>query len=152
MSVLAHAAFGHPSQPLAAGLTSGCVWLVLAGEQAWKQPGRVRALLDDGEELTAVFPARRLARGASSRTSGGYDSCFVVLTNRRVLVFAHNRLVDVPTGLVLDAPRRTCAAELRADGRRLTVHRGDEHQEFRVSPRRRGVVGRFVVALNRGWW
>lgn len=38
------------------GLGMGLAFTVWCGGQAWRNPARVRALLDDGEELVAAFP------------------------------------------------------------------------------------------------
>ncbi|MEU4997768.1 hypothetical protein [Streptomyces sp. NPDC021622] len=152
--VLVFAVLGLRSTPVFQGLAMGLMWTVLSSGQAWKNPERVRALLDDDEELLTAFPARLLP----SRTRTGLrgwsvaGSCFLVLTTRRVLVFAHNRVVDVPTGHLWDAPRRDCRAELRPDARRLKVTHGEASSEFRLAARHRKATERFAVALGRGWW
>ncbi|MGW7274291.1 hypothetical protein ACWGH5_27640 [Streptomyces sp. NPDC054864] len=150
--VLVNVALGASSRPWLNGLGLGLAFTVLCGGQAWRSPARVRALLDDGEKLLAAFPVGpdRLSPLRRLMGAGG----FLVVTNRRVLVFSHNKIPDVVTGLVWSAPRRECSAELDLRRRRLTVVRGEErhHCRFGFGARRRTAVERFVVAINRGWW
>ncbi|MEV8320716.1 hypothetical protein AB0Q95_41860 [Streptomyces sp. NPDC059900] len=130
----------------------GLTYTVLYGGQAWRNPERVRALLDDGEEPVTVFPVRSVRTSFPRRLVGA--GCFLVVTNRRVLVFAHNRVTDIPTALVWQAPRRDCSAELISKRREFTVTCGEDIRAWRFGSeaRRRAAVERFVVAINRGWW
>lgn len=152
--VLVNVALGSDSRPWFNGLGMGLAFTVWCGGQAWRNSARVRALLDGGEELVAAFPVGpdRLTLLRRLAGVGG----FLVVTNRRVLVFSHNKITDVATGLLWSAPRRECSAELDAKGRRLTVMRGEESRgrkfRFGLGVRRRTAVEQFVVAINRGWW
>lgn len=134
------------------GLGMGLAFTVWCGGQALRNPARVRALLDDGEELVAAFPVGP-DRLTLLRRLVGVGS-FLVVTNRRVLVFSHNKFTDVATGLLWSGPRRECSAELVLKGRRLIVVCGEERRKcrFGLGARRRTAVERFVVAINRGWW
>lgn len=150
--VLVNVALGSDSRSWFNGLGVGLGFTVLCGGQAWRNPARVRALLDDGEELVAAFPvvSDRLTLLRRLVGVGG----FLVVTNRRVLVFSHNKITDVATGLLWSAPRRECSAELAPKERWLTVIRGEERRRWRFGfgVRRRTAVERFTVAINRGWW
>lgn len=150
--VLVNVALGADSRPWFNGLGMGLAFTVWCGGQAWRNPARVRVLLDDGEELVAAFPVGpdRLTLLRRLVGAGG----FLVVTNRRVLVFSHNKITDVATGLLWSAPRRECSAELASKGRRLTVMCGEESRKcrFGLGARRRTAVEQFVVAINRGWW
>ncbi|MEV0323326.1 hypothetical protein ACIBKX_11915 [Streptomyces sp. NPDC050658] len=153
--VLVSFALGFGARALFNGLGIGLMYVVLYGGQAWKNPGRVRALLDEGEgeELVSAFPVGLPDQALLSRLLGGSGG-FLVVSNRRVLVFSRNRITDVATELLWSAPRRDCSAELRSDGSALTITGGGESRTWRLGPgaRRRAAVERFVVAINRGWW
>lgn len=150
--VLVHVALGSDSRPWFNGLGMGLAFTVWCGGQAWRNPARVRALLDDGEELVAAFPVGPDRANFLRRLVG--VGGFLVVTNRRVLVFSHSKITDVATGLLWSAPRRECSAELDSKGRRLTVFCGEESRKWRFGfgARRRTAVERFTVAINRGWW
>ncbi|MEU5956986.1 hypothetical protein [Streptomyces sp. NPDC047525] len=131
----------------------GLVCTVMCGGQAWRNHARVRALLDDGEELVTAFPVGSVRTSLYRRLVG--VGGFLVVTNRRVLVFAHNRVMDVPTALVWHAQRRDCSAKLGPGRREFTLVRGEEEARgwrFGFGARRRAAVERFVVAVSRGWW
>ncbi|MGW6056409.1 hypothetical protein [Streptomyces sp. NPDC055189] len=130
----------------------GLMYIVLGGGQAWRDSRRVRALLDEGEELVTVFPVRPDRSGLAGRLAGAGG--FLVVTNWRVLVFAHNRIADVATGVLWFAPRRECSAELGPGRRQLSTTCGEETRRWRFGfgAGRRAAVERFVVAINRGWW
>lgn len=150
--VLVYVALGSSARPWFHGLSMGLMYIVLCGGQAWKNPERARALLDEGEELVTVFPVGSVRTSLPRRLVGAGG--FLVVTNQRVLVFAHNRITDVATDLLWSAPRRGCAAELGPQRRQLRVFRGEESGEWRIGygARHRAAVERFVVAINRGWW
>jgi hypothetical protein len=120
-------------------------WTVYYSGQSWKESSRVQALLDEGESPVVVFPARRPHASALWRTVRG---CFVVLTERRVLVFTYNKLLDTPTAVLWAADRSKCSAELRADGRLLTVTSQSAGTAFGVADRRRKATAHFVSALG----
>ncbi|MFI1488020.1 hypothetical protein [Streptomyces sp. NPDC020747] len=120
-------------------------WTVYYSGQSWKERSRVLALLDEGESPVEVFPARHPHTSALRRTVRG---CFVVLTERRALVFTYNKILDTPTAVLWAADRSKCSAELRADGRLLTVTSQGTRTAFGIANRRRKATAHFVSALG----
>ncbi|MGX1911924.1 hypothetical protein ACWIID_24120 [Streptomyces phaeochromogenes] len=120
-------------------------WTAYYSGQSWKKRSRVQALLDEGESPVVVFPARRPHTPAVRRTFRG---CFVALTERRVLVFTYNKLLDTPTTVLWVADRSKSSAELRADGRLLTVTSQGAGTAFVVAERRRKATTHFVSELG----
>ncbi|WP_432192920.1 hypothetical protein [Streptomyces sp. bgisy027] len=136
---------GLSSDPVFFSLWFGAFFLIYYSGQSWKNGSRVQALLDEAESAIVVFPAGRPHTPAAWRTVRG---CFVVLTERRILVFAYNRLLDTPTGLLRSADLGTASAELRSDGRLLTIAEGGHRMGFRVAERRRKTTADFVSKLG----
>ncbi|MEU7584203.1 hypothetical protein AB0B50_42230 [Streptomyces sp. NPDC041068] len=120
-------------------------WTISYSGLSWKNSRRVQELLNEGESPVVVFPARRPRTALPWRTVRG---CFVVLTERQVLVLAHNRVLDIPTGVLWVADRGKSSAELRADGRLLTVKSHGSKIGLGVTPRRRTATAQFVTALG----
>ncbi|MGC9540558.1 hypothetical protein [Streptomyces sp. UG1] len=115
-------------------ITIATWWTAYYSGQSWKNPDRIKALLDDTESPVVVL---RTLRG-----------CFVVLTERRILVLTYNKLLDTPTGLLRSACLDTTSAELRSDGRLLTITEGERRMEFQVAERRRKTTEEFVSELG----
>jgi hypothetical protein len=120
-------------------------WTVYFSGQSWKERSRVQTLLDESESPIVVFPVRRPHTPVVWRTVRG---CFVVLTERRVLAFTYNKLLDVPTAVLWAADRSKSSAELRADGRLLTITSQGTGTAFGVTERRRKATTHFVSVLG----
>jgi hypothetical protein len=103
--------------PLFYALALAATLSVAGSGQSWKDPDRVRELLPDGERSLLAVPVRSL-----SATGPGHAlrDAFVVVTEGRLLVYGHDRLLDVPTGLLYETDRNGVAIELR-DSRTITV-------------------------------
>lgn len=145
LMVVLNKTLGLRSDPVFFALLLGTCSLIYHSGQSWKESSRVQELLDEGESPVVVFPARRPHTAAPWRTVRG---CFVVLTERRVLVFTYNKLLDIPTGVLLVADRSESSAELRVDGRLLTVTSQGTGTAFGVAERRRTATAHFVSALG----
>ncbi|MFE9647159.1 hypothetical protein ACFYO0_24205 [Streptomyces sp. NPDC006365] len=120
-------------------------WTVYYSGQSWKERSRVQALLEESESPIVVFPVRRPHAPVLWRTVRG---CFLVLTERRVLAFTYNKLLDAPTSVLWVADRSESVAQLRADGRLLTVTSQGTEMAFGVAERRRKATAHFVSALG----
>lgn len=132
------------TDPVFFGVCMGLGWVVYLSGQSWKKPDRVRALLDEGEEAIVVLPVRRPATPLPLRLLHG---CFIVLTERRVLVFAYNKLLDTPTGILWGGAADSSSAVSKAAGRLLTIESSGMSMEFTVTERHRGESARLVQAL-----
>ncbi|MBL3671374.1 hypothetical protein JL475_36845 [Streptomyces sp. M2CJ-2] len=120
-------------------------WTVYYSGRSWKDRDRVGALLEEQESPVVVFPARHPHSPAAWR---GVRGCFVVLTDRRVLVVAYNKLLDTPIRVLWVADRSMSSVDRRADGRLLTVASRGAEMALDVGHRHREATRLFVSALG----
>lgn len=128
------------------------VSLAMNSGQSWKQAGRVRELLPEGERLKVAVPVRWARTAVLRRVGRGR---FLVFTDRRVLLFAYHRFLDVPvTDPLWSAPSESCAARIRVAERELVLggtaaessERGE--REFKVAAVRKEDLGRYATLLR----
>ncbi|MCX5204014.1 hypothetical protein OG897_21500 [Streptomyces sp. NBC_00237] len=112
---------------------------------AWKDSARVRKLLTDGENPLMVVPVRSPAASGPGRA---LRDAFVVLTERRLLLYGHDRFLDVPTRLLHEADRDTVAFGLR-DGRVITVPTPTGTLELTARPRHLPPPDRLAAVLHK---
>ncbi|WP_217169915.1 hypothetical protein [Streptomyces sp. AC512_CC834] len=121
------------------------LWTGQCSGLSWKRPERVQGLLAEGEKVMAVLPVRHPRSSVGRRLLHG---CFVVLTERQVLVFAYNRLLDVPTDLMWEVDRHEDAVVLR-DGRTLVLSTPGTPTELALPRRHRPTTTPRPAALLR---
>ncbi|MFA3872426.1 hypothetical protein ABS735_01795 [Streptomyces sp. MMCC 100] len=120
-------------------------WTARCSGSSWKNPERVKALIAEGGKVLAVLPVRHPRIPVARRL---FHGCFVVLTERQVLVFAYSRLRDVPTELMWAADRHEDAVALR-DGRTLVLPTPGASTELALPRRLRPTTTTRLAALLR---
>ncbi|MFI0979854.1 hypothetical protein ACH4SP_22985 [Streptomyces sp. NPDC021093] len=127
--------------------------LAMQGGQSWKDDDRVRELLAEGERLKVAVPVRWSRRTSLWRRA--VQGSFVVFTDRRVLLFAYHRFLDVPVARPLwGESSADCVAMLRVADRRLVLTEagagaGAGVQEFKVAARRKTDLERYALRMAR---
>jgi hypothetical protein len=121
---------------------------------SWRDEDRVRELLPEGERLKVAVPVRW---GRTPFWRRAVHGRFLVFTDRRVLLFAYDRFLDLPfTRPLWSEPAEDLTAELRVADRRLLLHAARPsaraaagEREFKVAAVRKADLERYAAGTAR---
>ncbi|MFB9522049.1 hypothetical protein [Streptomyces cremeus] len=124
--------------------------IAMQSGQSWKDEDRVRSLLGEGERLKVAVPVRWSRASLWRRSVRGR---FLVFTDRRVVLFAYRRFLDVPDARPLwSAPAGSCTANVRVAERELVLEgagAATDERVFKVAAVRKEDLKRYAAGAAR---